>query len=62
MAKIPKQRGSGMFGGDGHRSNRGAFRNSGGSVRPPNKGCAVLVLMTAFVGTGIMAAAYNYLA
>lgn len=41
---VPKQRGSGQFGGDGHRSNRSAFRRSGGNVKPPSKGCAVIVL------------------
>lgn len=43
---VPKQRGPGAFGGDGHRSNKGAFRASGGSVKPPKKGCmSVLVLV-----------------
>lgn len=42
---IPKQRKSGSFGGDGHRSNRSAFRRSGGSVKPPSKGCLLIVLV-----------------
>lgn len=45
MAKIPGQRKSGSFGGDGHRSNRSAFRRSGGSVKPPSKGCALAALL-----------------
>lgn len=58
MAKIPGQRKSGSFGGDGHRSNRSAFRRSGGSVKPPSKSCAVLVLaLTVGVLTPLVAAA-----
>ena len=42
---IPKQRKSGSFGGDGHRANKGAFRRSGGSVKPPSWGCLLIVLV-----------------
>ena len=47
MVKVPGQRKSGSFGGDGHRSNRSAFRRSGGSVKPPSKSCPVLALALA---------------
>ena len=63
MAKIPGQRKSGSFGGDGHRSNRSAFRRSGGSVKPPKKGCALVGL--AMIGSPVLAAvatAYYHLA
>lgn len=57
MAKIPKQRSGGQFGGSGgHRANRGAFRASGGNVRPPSKGCLVLALLML---TGTMASGYG---
>jgi hypothetical protein len=42
---VPKQRGAGQRGGDGHRSNKGAFRASGGSVKPPKKGCPLALLV-----------------
>lgn len=46
---VPSQRKSGQFGGDGHRANKGAFRASGGSVKPPSKGCfGVFALFVAF--------------
>lgn len=50
MAKVPGQRRAGSFGGDGHRSNRAAFRRSGGSVKPPSKSCALLLFVLT-VGT-----------
>ena len=63
MAKIPKQRGSGSFGGDGHRANKGAFRNSGGNVKPPGDSwfpCGVVAFLAGLTGlTGIGTAVFN---
>ena len=43
---TPKQRGAGQTGGHGgHRKNIGAFRASGGSVKPPKKGCPLTALV-----------------
>ena len=48
---VPKQRsGSSGRGGANHRSNITGFRNSGGSVKPPKKGCLVIVLAAASAG------------
>lgn len=49
---VPKQRGAGQFGGDRHRSNKGAFRASGGHVKPPSRGCLVLVIPAVTVPVG----------
>ena len=54
MGKIPKPRGGGQRGGDGHRGNRRAFRAAGGQVGR-GKGCAVLVL--AFLGLPVLVVA-----
>lgn len=54
---IPKQRGPGQRGGSGgHRANRGTFRNSGGNVKPPGKGCTIWAIgfITAMFGTGYL--------
>ena len=43
---VPKPRREGQSGGMNHRSNHGAFRASGGSVKPPKKGgCGLLALL-----------------
>lgn len=52
---TPKQRsgsGSGKWGGDRHRSNIGAFRNAGGHVSPPKKGCFDSCALVLIVGLG----------
>lgn len=58
---IPNQRKSGQFGGDGHRSNKGAFRASGGSVKPPKGGCLGVVLIVAFTPLAFGASALVWL-
>jgi hypothetical protein len=43
---VPKPRREGQRGGMNHRSNHGAFRASGGNVKPPKKGgCLALFLL-----------------
>lgn len=52
---IPKQRGgkSGT-GGANHRSSYQGFARSGGSVKPPKKGCLVIVLAAASAGIALV--------
>lgn len=58
---VPKQRGgSSGRGGANHRDNIRGFRNSGGNVKPPKKGCELFVLviagsilLTGIAGAGI---------
>lgn len=52
---APKQRKPGQFGGDGHRSNKGAFRASGGHVKPPSKSCGLLAVVVLLSGMGAVA-------
>lgn len=57
MMSIPKQRsGSSGHGGANHRSSYKGFRNSGGSVKPPKKGCLVIVLAAASAGVALAGA------
>jgi hypothetical protein len=41
---VPKPRREGQSGGMNHRSSYKGFRGSGGNVKPPSKGCLVIVL------------------
>lgn len=55
---IPKQRGgSSGRGGSNHRDSYRGFRNSGGNVKPPKKGCAlflfIMLLLPLVAGAGI---------
>jgi hypothetical protein len=52
---VPRQRKSGQFGGDGGRSNRRAFRASGGVVKPPSKSCGLLAVLALLTGMGLIA-------
>ena len=64
MGKIPKPRGgsgSGKWGGDGHRGNRGTFRNVGGKVGR-SKGCAVLALAFLSVPAAVVGMIYYHIA
>ena len=55
---IPKQRsGSSGRGGANHRSSYKGFRNSGGSVKPPKKGCMVIMLAGVSAGIALVGAA-----
>lgn len=42
---VPKQRRSGQTGGGSHRDSYRGFRNSGGNVKPPKKGCFGVLLV-----------------
>ena len=53
---IPKPRREGQSGGMRHRSNYRAFGNSGGSVRPPSKGCLGAFLLIVAVPLALVAA------
>lgn len=61
MGKVPKPRGGGQTGGDGHRGNRRAFRAAGGQVGR-SKGCAVLALAFLSVPAAVVAAIYYHIA
>lgn len=56
MAKIPKQRGSGGFGGSGHGESKFKSVRRGGrpsSGRAKSSGCAVLLIAGVGVATGL---------
>jgi hypothetical protein len=46
---VPKPRREGQSGGMSHRDSYRGFRNSGGSVKPPKKGCGLTALILAFM-------------